>query len=74
MSNAQDYRAKAAEFAHLASKATSLKDIKELRQRAQAFRSLAENEEWVAANKERLISNRAPGNGRIGHESADDHQ
>jgi hypothetical protein len=41
MSNAQDHRTKAAEFARLASKATSLKDIKELRHRAQAFRSLA---------------------------------
>jgi hypothetical protein len=39
MSNAQDYRTKAAEFAHLASKATLLKDIRELRQQAQAFRA-----------------------------------
>jgi hypothetical protein len=74
MSNAQDYRTKAAEFAHLASKATSLKDIRELRQQAQAFRSLAENEEWVVANRDRLISNRAPADGRIGHGTADDHQ
>ena len=74
MSNAQDYRTKAAEFAHLASKATSLKDIRELRQQAQAFRSLAENEEWVVANRDRLISNRAPADGRIGYGTADDHQ
>ena len=62
MSNAQDYRTKAAEFAHLASKATSLKDIRELRQQAQAFRSLAENEEWAPADgrmvtEERTIIN-----------------
>jgi hypothetical protein len=47
LSNAHDYRTKAAEFARLASKATSLKDKREFRQRAQAFRSLVENEEWV---------------------------
>jgi hypothetical protein len=74
MSNAQDYRAKAAEFARLAGKATSLKDIREFRHRAQALRSLAENEEWVVANRDKLISNRAPADGRIGHESADDRQ
>jgi hypothetical protein len=74
MSNAQDYRTKAAEFALLASKAASLKDIKEFRHRAQAFKSLAENEEWVVANRDKLISNRAPADGRTGHGSADDHQ
>ena len=74
MSNAQDYRTKAAEFARLASRATSLKDIKEFRHRAQAFRSLAENEEWVVANGDKLMSNRTPADGRIGHGSADDHQ
>jgi len=67
MSNAQNYRTKAAEFAHLASKATSLKDIKEFRHRAQAFRSLAENEEWLVANRDKLISNRTPADGRIGY-------
>ena len=56
MSNAQHYRIKAAEFAHLASKARSLKDIAEFRQRARAFRSLAENEEWVEANRDKPIS------------------
>jgi hypothetical protein len=55
MSDAQDYRTKAAEFARLASKATSLKDIREFRHRAQAFRSLAEHKEWVVANRDKLI-------------------
>ena len=72
MPNAQDYRSKSAEFARRASEATSLKDIKEFRQRANAFRSLAENEEWVTANRDRLISNRAPADGRIGHAVAED--
>ena len=64
MSNANDYRAKAAEFAALASKATSPKDITEFRQRARAFNSLAENEEWVEANRDKLISKRAPADGQ----------
>ena len=72
MSNAQDYRSKSAEFARRASEATSLKDIKEFRQRANAFRSLAENEEWVTANKDKIVSNRAPADGRIGHAVAED--
>ena len=72
MSNAQDYRTKAAEFARLAGKATSLKNIQEFRQRARAFRSLAENEEWAEANRDKLVSNRAPADGRIGHGIAED--
>jgi hypothetical protein len=72
MSNAQDYRVKSAEFARLASAATSLKHIREFRHRAQAFRSLAENEEWVVANRDKLISNRTPAHGRIGYGVAED--
>jgi hypothetical protein len=71
MSNAQDYRTKSAEFARLASEASSLRSINGFRQRAQAFRSLAENEEWVTANRDRIVSNRAPADGRIGHAVAD---
>jgi hypothetical protein len=66
MSNVQDYRAKAAEFARLASEATSLKDIKEFRRQAQVSTHLAENEEWMAENRDRIISNRAPADRRIG--------
>jgi hypothetical protein len=72
MSNAQDYRAKAAEFARLASKATSLKAIREFRERAIVFRNMAENEEWVEANRDKLVSNRTPAEGRIGHGAAED--
>jgi hypothetical protein len=72
MSDAQDYRVKSAEFARLASAATSPKDIREFRQRAQALKNLAENEEWVTANRDRIISNRAPADGRIGHGVAED--
>jgi len=72
MSNAQDYRNKAAEFARLATEATSPRLVNELRQRARAFRNLAENEEWVEANRDKVISNRAPADGRIGHGSGED--
>jgi hypothetical protein len=72
MSNAQHYRAKAAEFARLASEATSLKDIREFRLRAQSLRTLAENEEWVTANRDKIISNRAPGDRRIGYAVCED--
>jgi hypothetical protein len=72
MSNAQDYRNKSAEFARLAHEATSLEDIKEFRRRAQAFRTLAENEEWVVANRNKIISNRAPADGRMGHGIGED--
>jgi len=72
MPNAQDYRVKSAEFARLASAATSLKHIRGFRQHAQAFRNLAENEEWVTANRDRIISNRAPADGRIGYGVAED--
>jgi hypothetical protein len=72
MPNAQDYRNKAAELARLATQATSPRLVNELRQRAHAFRSLAENEEWVEANRDKIISNRAPTGGRIGHGIGED--
>jgi hypothetical protein len=72
MSNAQDYRAKAAEFARLAGEATSLKDIKEFRRQAQVSRHLAENEEWMAENRDKIISNRAPADRRIGRGVGED--
>jgi hypothetical protein len=79
-SNAQNYRAEAAEFARRADEATLLKDIKEFRQRARALNDLAKDEEWRAANaewvavaREKATPNRAPDDGRIGDEIADDH-
>jgi hypothetical protein len=38
----------------------------------QAFKNLADNEEWVTANRDRIISNRAPADGRIGYGVAED--
>jgi hypothetical protein len=71
MSNAKDYRAKAVEFTRLANEATFLSDIKEFLRRAQSFTALADNEEWVVANRDKIISNRAPADGRIGHAGAE---
>jgi hypothetical protein len=61
MSNAQDYLAKADEFAGLARKATSLREIREFLERAQSFRKLAGNEEWMTANGDKVISNGTAG-------------
>jgi hypothetical protein len=72
MPNAQDYRAKAAEFTRLAKEAIFVSDITEFHRRALSFTALAENEEWVEANRDKLISNRAPADDRIGHAVAED--
>jgi len=72
MSNARDYRVKAAEFTPLATEAIFIPAIKEFHRRALSFTVLAENEEWVEANRDKLISNRAPADGRIGHAVAQD--
>jgi hypothetical protein len=58
MPKAQDYRAQSAEFARRAREATSLKDMREFRERAQALTNLAENEEWLVANPDKIISKR----------------
>jgi hypothetical protein len=67
MSNAQQYRAKVAEYTRLARQATFLWEIKEYHRRAEHFSALAESEEFVAASRDRMISNRAPAYGWIGH-------
>jgi hypothetical protein len=72
MPSAQDYRAKAAEFTRLAREAIFVSDIKEFLRRALSFTALAENEEWVEANRDKLISKRAAADGRIGHAVAGD--
>jgi hypothetical protein len=60
MPSAQDYRVKAAEFTRLAGRASSPKETLIFRQRARAFRSLAESEDWVEAHRDKVVSNRAP--------------
>ena len=73
MPSAQDYRVKAAEFTRLAGRASSPKETLIFRQRARAFRSLAENEDWVEAHRDKVVSNRAPTDDRMGPGPAEEH-
>jgi hypothetical protein len=66
MSDAQDYRAKEAEYTRLAREATFIADIKEYHRQAEHFCALAEREEFVAANRDRIMPSRAPADERLG--------
>lgn len=56
MSKAQDYRIKAGECAELAKKATSLKGIRQFRQLERSYATLAENEEFLTPDSDKLVS------------------
>ena len=59
MSSAQQYRAKAAEFrALLTNTPRSPNETRDLRDLAQTYTTLAENEEWMAANMDKVIQRR----------------
>ena len=59
MSSAQQYRAKAAEFrALLTNTPRSPNETRELRDLAQIYTTLAENEEWLAGNMDKVIQRR----------------
>jgi hypothetical protein len=74
MPNAQEYRAKAAEFARLAGKAVSAREHLIYRQRARAFASLADDEDWAQAHRDKAVSDEAAADrhsgGGIGEEPA----
>ena len=53
--NAQEYRSKAAACAETARTARSLKQGGEARKREQAYVQLAENEDWLAKNSDKLV-------------------
>ena len=59
MPNAQEYRAKAAECARLAGKAVSAREHLIYRQRARAFTSLADDEDWAQAHRDKPVSGQA---------------
>jgi hypothetical protein len=63
MPSAPEYRAKAAEFARLAGKAVSAREHLIYRQRARAFTSLADDEEWAQAHRDKPVSERAAADG-----------
>jgi hypothetical protein len=56
MYNSREYRAKAAQAGDSARQSKSLKDIREFRRLQQSYVVLAENEEWLESNHDKLIS------------------
>jgi|ERR1700704_3697672 len=54
MSTAKQYRAKAAEFAELLKTTNSPAEAREFRKLEQSYLTLAENEDWMAANLEKI--------------------
>ena len=54
MSTAKQYRAKAAEFAELLKTTSSPAEAREFRKLEQSYLTLAENEDWMAANLEKI--------------------
>ena len=59
MFTAQQYRAKAAEFrAFLTNTPRSPKETSEFRDLEQTYTTLAENEEWMAGNRDKVIQRR----------------
>jgi hypothetical protein len=61
MSTVQHYRAKAAEYAELAMKASSPNEALDLRRLEHAFVELADNEQWVTKNHAQTLHAPAPG-------------
>ena len=55
MSVCDDYRAKASEYVRLARQSTYISEIKEYLRRAQYLGALAESEEWLAANRDKIV-------------------
>jgi hypothetical protein len=56
VTTSQHYRAKAAEAAQRASQSKSLKDIRQFVQSERSYTTLADNEDWLAANADKLVS------------------
>ncbi len=55
MSNAKDYRAKAAEYAILIANADAGSDVRRLQDSERSFLALAQNEEWLADNFSKIV-------------------
>ena len=55
LSNAQDYRAKAAECAILIANADAGSDVRQLQDSERSFLALAQNEEWLADNFAKIV-------------------
>ena len=55
MFTAEQYRAKATEYAELLKTAVAPSEIIELQRRKQSFILLAQNEDWLAHNSDKII-------------------
>jgi len=55
MSTAEQYRAKAMEYAELLKIAIAPDEVVELQRRTQSFTLLAQNEDWLAHNSDKII-------------------
>lgn len=61
MTTFQQYRSKALESAQLARQSRSLPEIKKFVQAERSYTALAENEEWLAANTDKLAPGESSG-------------
>lgn len=61
MFTADQFRAKAAEYAELRKNAYNPDEIKELQRSEQSFSQLAHNEDWLAANFEKILHSQDSG-------------
>ena len=55
MTTSQQYRSKALESAQLARQSKSLREIRNFIQAERSYTALAENEEWLAVNTDKLV-------------------
>ena len=55
MTTSEQYRSKPLESAQLARQSKSLREIKNFIQAERSYTALAENEEWLAANTDKLV-------------------
>jgi hypothetical protein len=55
MSTSEQYRAKAAEYATLASAANSSEEARELQRLERSFTILADNEQWLVRNHDQIL-------------------
>jgi hypothetical protein len=55
MFNAEQYRAKAAEYQERARKTDNPSEIREFENLARTFSELADNEEWIEQNSEKIM-------------------
>jgi hypothetical protein len=61
MLTAEQYRAKASDFANLLDDARSPAETRTFQELKQSYLALAENMEWMAANRDKTIEHRAEG-------------